>query len=181
MRFLPTLSAILATGALLLHPAAAQRCGGNEVNCPQRAQVSVLGPGCAPSGMQVPSLRCTARPSPGSTARFLIDSPSSRRAMAMLAIGFSSSYSEALGVALPFDMAPLGFPGCSLYSGGDAAIVGFLLDCRGEHVHRVRVPNRAKYCGTEISVQALILGPHTTAASAELLVSRGLLCTIGSN
>jgi hypothetical protein len=180
MQLLPFVGPALLAGVLLVQPTAAQgSCGGTPL-CPERARCIELGPGCAPAGMRRPELTSAARPAVGSTARVVIDSPSTPRAMTLLTIGYSSTFNPTLGIGLPFDLSPLGFTSCSMYSSGDAGIVPIMLDCDGEHEWRIRVPERAKWCGAPLVFQALILGPNTTAGSAEVLVSNGLACSVGN-
>lgn len=166
--------------AFLVHPATAQKSKGPHVCCPDKAECVVLGPGCAPSGMEVPVLASHRLPEVGSLARVVIDSPSTRRALALLAVGFSSSFNATLGVALPFDLAPIGFPGCSIQTSADAAIIPIVLHGQGQFQFHYRVPGNAKWCGAELAFQALVLGPNTTCRSAELLVSNGLRCLAGN-
>jgi len=100
--------------------------------------------------------------------------------MAVLVIGWSASFSPSLGVPLPAELAELGFPGCFLYSSADAATVPFMLDPNGDYEYSLPVPNFLKFCGVPLVFQTLMLGPSSTPANAELLVSNGLQC-LGGN
>jgi hypothetical protein len=128
--------------------------------------------------MRVPKLKKRHRFELGSSGRLEIESRSTRRASGLLPIGYSSAFSTSLGVALPLDLAPIGFPGCSLYSGGDGAVVPFVLDRHGEYTLCLDIPPFTKHCGTLLIFQALIL--HESCSGLELLTSNGLACTVGN-
>jgi hypothetical protein len=169
------LATAMLAGALTLSAATAQRpCDP----CAESASCTDLGPGCAPHRMHVPSLRSERLPVLGSTMRLQVRSKSTACAPGLLPISFSSTFSPALGIPLPFNLAPIGFPCCFLYSGGDAAIVPFVLDQRGEFTFCLNVPPLTKYCGTLMAIQALIA--HQGCKRLELLASNGLACTIGN-
>ncbi|MCA8951713.1 MAG: hypothetical protein KDE27_19550 [Planctomycetes bacterium] len=144
------------------------------VCCPNSATVDIVGQGCAPTGLTVPTLTAIGVPMPGEPLGVDVSSPSTPNGLGLLAYGFSITYDPILMQSLPIDLSGFGFAGCTLLVSTEFSRI-VPVDANGNGSHSFEIPPRLKWCGRMIPFQVFFL-----TNGGELLASAGLRQTIGS-
>ena len=140
-----------------------------------RGRVSGFGTGCADHTSLVPDLFGAGEPEIGVGYDVGLDrvQPSSAT---IVTVGLSNTAWGAL--TLPFSLAPLGAPGCSLLASGDV-LLGGVSNAVGRLSLRVGIPDNKSLIGRRIYHQALVLSPR--ANTFGWITSNGISVAIGGD
>ncbi|MCA8976790.1 MAG: hypothetical protein KDC98_18860 [Planctomycetes bacterium] len=147
---------------------------GHGCLCLSNASVHTTGVGCAPAGLTIPTLTEVGMPVPGNPVGVDVQSPSTPNSFGILLFGLSTTFDPVLNVPLPFDLAPVGFPGCALYT-NSVWPVAVGTDANGDGNYSTPIPALAKWCDRELTFQVFFL-----SSNSELLTSAGLTQVFGN-
>jgi hypothetical protein len=117
---------------------------------------------------------------PGAQARILLYEAASNVPSVML---FGNNTTNFNGIPLPFDLAPLGAPGCMLYTNIIAMITGMTSTAalyKGRLEHWLEIPADPTLSGVPLSVQFMNFLDTNAGNPANISVSQGFRITIGT-
>lgn len=136
------------------------------------AGMDSYGAGCLGTG-GTPSLSANPEPWLGESVELVLDGLPASLVNCYVALGTSDSMWS--GGPLPFDLGPLGAPGCSLLA--EPALVQALIGLFGQARTRVAIPSDPSLAGVLVHAQGLVYDPSANAL--DLTVSQGLELRLG--
>lgn len=140
-----------------------------ESTSPPSAAYVSLGAGCAPGGLQPPTLLPASgldAPRIGTTSWLRFANLPANTQLAIVAVGLSNRYAAGGALPLPIDLAPLGWSGCKQLVAADL-LVGYAPTAPFVD-HPVTLPANAALVGSAVFFQGLCLTPNEAALSASV-------------
>jgi hypothetical protein len=147
----------------------------DTTQCPPSAAYSMYGAGCKGTGPGngIPALSHTGLPQLGKS--FTVDLNNARAtAAALLVLGFSDKLWAAL--PLPFDLTPIGAPGCKLLASGET-MGGLVTSATGTAKMTFLIPNISALGGLMLFNQFIVSDP--TVNTLQVVLSNGGKMTLG--